>query len=189
MSPIGQGGLFLIQFIAGLIVFSLILRFLLRAAYVDWRHPIVTFIAKVTNPLCVPFNKILTLRGRWDWSALLTALVIEGVSAYLIGWLGGRDYSFLLIVIYSVTELLNQILDMMFWIIIIQAVLSWVVQGYNPNVAIFYQLAEPILRPFQRVVPPIGGLDLSPLVAILVIKLIQIVVVGSIAQIGQGLVA
>lgn len=188
MSPLSQGGLFLIQFATGLIVFLLILRFMLRAAHVDWRHPIVTFIAKVTNPLCAPINKLLTVRGRWDWSALLTALVIEAISAYLLGWLAGQSFSVLLIAIYSITEILNQLLDMMFWIIIIQAVLSWIVHGYNPNVAIFYQLAEPILRPFQKVVPPISGLDLSPIVAILVIKLIQIVVVGSIAQLGQGLV-
>lgn len=188
MSPLGQGGLFLIQFAAGLLVFILILRFMLRAAHVDWRHPIVTFIAKVTNPLCMPINKLFSVRGRWDWSALLTAVVIEVIAAYLLGFLAGKAFSFLLIMVYSITEILNQLLDMMFWIIIIQAVLSWVVQGYNPNVSIFYQLAEPILRPFQRVIPPISGLDLSPIVAILVIKLIQIVVVGSIAQFGQGLV-
>lgn len=189
MSPLGQGGLFLFQFIAGLLVFILILRFMLRAAYVDWRHPIVHFIAKVTNPLCAPVNKILPIRGRWDLNALIVALIVEGLAAFIIGWLTNRDFGLVLIAVYSITELLNQILDIMFWLIIIQAVLSWVVQGYNPNVAIFYQLAEPILRPFQKVVPPIGGLDLSPIAALLVIKLIQIVVVGSIAQLGQGLVA
>lgn len=188
MSPVGQGGLFLLQFLAGLIIFVLLLRFMLRATYVDWRHPVVTFIAKVTNPLCAPINKILPIRGRWDWSALITALVLQALFAVLVGYLTNQSFSPLLITIYSVTEILNQLLDLMFWLIIIQAVLSWISPGYNPNTAVFYQLAQPILTPFQKVIPPMGGIDLSPIVAILAIKLTQIVVVGSIAQFGQGLV-
>ncbi|MGC9385649.1 MAG: YggT family protein [Hydrogenovibrio sp.] len=188
MSPVDQGGLFLIQFLTGLVIFTLILRFFMRATYVDWRHPVVNFIAKVTNPLCAPLNMVLPKPGRWDWSALLTAMIIQAVFVILLGYLTDRSFSVGLIAISAVTEILNQMLDMMFWLIIIQVILSWVSQGYNPNTAIFYQLAEPILRPFQKLVPPIGGFDLSPIVAIVAIKLTQIVVVGSIAQFGQSLV-
>ncbi|MDX1795580.1 MAG: YggT family protein [Hydrogenovibrio sp.] len=188
MSPVGQGGLFLLQFLAGLIIFVLLLRFMLRATYVDWRHPVVTFVAKVTNPLCAPISKILPTKNRWDWSALITAFIIQALFAVLVGYLTDRSFGPILIAIYSATEVLNQLLDLMFWLIIIQAVLSWISPGYNPNTAVFYQLAQPILRPFQKVIPPIGGIDLSPIVAILAIKLTQIVVVGSIAQFGQGLV-
>jgi YggT family protein len=187
MSPVGEGGLFLIQFLAGLVIFVLILRFFMRATHVDWRHPIVNFVAKVTNPLCAPLNLVLPKPGRWDWSALLTAMIVQALFVVLLGFLTDRSFSIGLIAISSVTEILNQMLDMMFWLIIIQVVLSWVSQGYNPNTAIFYQLAEPILRPFQKVIPPIGGLDLSPIVAIIAIKLTQIIVVGSIAQLGQSL--
>ena len=77
---------------------------------------------------------------------------------------------------------------MMFWLIIIQAILSWFIQGYNPNTVIFEQLTRPILAPFQRWVPPVSGIDLSPIVAILAIKLFQIVVVGSLAGIGQQMI-
>lgn len=187
-SPIGQGGLFLIQFIVGLVIFALMLRFLLRATHADWRHPIVTFIAKVTNPLCLPFNKILPIKGRWDWSAIATAVTIQALFVIVIGMLTDRSFGIGFIAIASLTEIANQLLDMMFWLIIIQAVLSWVVQGYNPNTVIFDQLTRPILAPFQRLVPQVGGLDLSPLVAIVAIKLFQIVVVGSIAQIAQQMI-
>ena len=148
-SPIGQGGLFLIQFIVGLVIFALMLRFLLRATHADWRHPIVTFIAKVTNPLCLPFNKVLPAKGRWDWSAIATAVAIQAFFIVVIGMLTDRSFGIGFIAIASLTEIANQLLDMMFWLIIIQAVLSWVVQGYNPNTAIFDQLTRPILAPFQ----------------------------------------
>lgn len=189
MSPASQGGLFLLHFVAGLIVFVLLLRFFMRATYVDWRHPVVTFIAKITNPLVAPMNKLIPVRGRWDYAALATAFLVQVLFVWLLGWLSDREYDVGLMVIVGITEILNQMLDIMFWLIIIQVILSWVSQGYNPNTAIIDQMTSPILRPFQRIIPPIAGLDLSPIVAILAIKLVQIVVVGSIAQYGQSLVS
>ncbi|WP_028485863.1 YggT family protein [Thiomicrorhabdus chilensis] len=186
-SPVGQGGLFLFQFLIGLVIFVLMLRFLMRVAHVDWRNPIVHFVAKVTNPLCAPANKVLPSRGRWDWAAIVTALVIQGLFVWVIGLLTERDFGVAAIVLASTTEIMNQLLDMMFWLIIIQVILSWVSPGYNPNTEIFNQLTRPILTPFQRLIPPISGLDLSPIAAIVSIKLFQIVVVGSIVQVAQGL--
>ena len=187
-SPIGQGGLFLLQFITGLVIFVLMLRFLLRATYADWHHPIVKFIAKVTNPLCAPFNKILPAKGRWDWSAILTAVVIQSLFVVLIGYLSARSFSVPFILLASTTEIANQLLDMMFWLIIIQAILSWISPGYNPNTAIFDQLTQPILAPFRRFVPAMCGIDITPIVAILAIKLFQIVILGSLTQVAQQMI-
>ena len=187
-SPMGQGGLFLIQFIIGLVIFALMLRFILRATNADWRHPIVTFVAKVTNPLCAPFNKVLPAKGRWDWAAIATAIVIQALFVLLIGWLTSRSFGIPFVAIASITEVANQLLDMLFWLIIIQVILSWVSPGYNPNTEIFKQIVNPILAPFQKIIPPMGGFDLSPIIAILAIKLFQIVVVGSVAQIAQQMV-
>ena len=187
-SPAGQGGLFLLQFVVGLVIFALMLRFLLRATHADWRNPIVQFIAKVTNPLCMPANKIVGTKGRWDWGAIVTALVIQAIFVWAIGQLTGRDFGAAIIALSSITEIMNQLLDMMFWLIIIQAIMSWVAPSGNPNTEIFNQLTRPILEPFQRFIPPMGGIDLSPIAAIVAIKLVQIVVVGSIAQLAQGMI-
>jgi len=188
MSPVGQGGLFLLQFVAGMVAFILLLRFFLRATYIDWRNPIVSFVAKVTNPLCAPFSKLIPTRGRWDYSAIIAALVVQALFVVLLGFLTDKSYGLALIAVFSVTEVLNQLLDLMFWLILIQVILSWISPGNNPNTAIFNQMANPLLAPFQKAIPPIGGMDLSPIVAILAIKLTQIVVVGSISQLGQGMV-
>lgn len=183
-SPLSQGGLFLIQFLSGLVIFTLMLRFLLRATYVDWHHPIVQFVAKVTNPLCKPVNLILPMKGRWDWAAILTGMLVQALTVLLIGFLAAKSFGLGVIMIASITEVMNQLLDMLFWLIVIQVILSWVSPGYNPNTEIFRQMTQPILTPFQRILPPMGGFDFSPILAILAIKLTQIVVVGSIAQIG-----
>jgi len=186
-TPVEQGGVFLFQFISGLVIFALMLRFLMRATYVDWQNPIVSFIAKVTNPICAPVNKFLSIKGRWDWSAIITALIIQSLVVVIIGWMIGRSFGIPVIAISALTEVLNQLLDMMFWLIVIQIVFSWIDQGKNPNTAIFDDLTRPILAPFQKIIPPMGGIDLSPIAAIAAIKLIQIVVVGSIAQVGQSM--
>lgn len=187
-SPLGQGGLFLLQFLIGLVIFALMLRFLLRATHADWRHPIVTFIAKVTNPLCAPINTVIPAKGRWDVSALITAVVIQAIFVTAIGWLTDRSFGVAFISLAATTEVANQLMDMMFWLIIIQVILSWVSPGYNPNTAIFDQITRPILEPFRRMIPPIGGMDLSPIFAILAIKLFQIVIIGSIAGLAQQMI-
>jgi YggT family protein len=188
-TPVLQGGVYLFQFLSGLLIFTLIFRFLLRASYIDWHHPIVQFTAKITNPLCAPINRLFPVKGRWDWGALITAMLIQAILVIAIGLILGRDFSIPVIFISAITEVLNQILDMLFWLIVINIVLSWVGTGYNANTAIFTQLAEPILSPFQKLVPPMGGFDFSPIIAILAIKLTQIVVVGSIAQLGQSFIS
>jgi len=187
-SPIGQGGLYLLQFVIGLVIFVLMLRFLLRVTYADWHHPIVKFIAKVTNPVCAPVNKILPIKGRWDWSAILTAIVIQFLFVMLVGYLTSRSFSVPFMFLASTTEIANQLLDMIFWLIIIQAILSWISPGYNPNTALFDQLTQPILAPFRRFVPAMGGIDITPIVAILAIKLFQIVILGSITQFAQQMI-
>lgn len=184
-NPLGNGGLFLVQFVIGMVIFILMLRFLLRATHADWRHPIVNFTAKVTNPICLPVNAVIKPKGRWDYSALITAGVIQALFIVFIGWMTGKDFGALFVVLASVTEVLNQLLDMMFWLIIIQVILSWVSPQYNPNTEIFNQITNPILAPFRKFIPPIGGMDLSPIFAILAIKLAQIVVIGSIGQFAQ----
>ena len=187
-SPVDQAGLFLLQFIAGLVIFVLVLRFLIRATHTDWRNQIVMFIAKVTNPVCKPFALVFPSKGRWDWAALAAAFSVQVLFVILIGWLTNRDFGIALILLSALTEILTVLLDMVFWLIVIQIILSWLVQNHNPNLDIFRQLTAPILAPFQRMIPPMGGFDLSPIVAILVIKLAQILIVGSIAQFAQTMV-
>lgn len=188
MTPVDQAGFYLLQFIAGLVIFVLILRFLIRATYTDWRNPIVMFIAKVTNPICKPFSLVLPSKGRWDFAAVGAAFVVQVLFVLLIGWLSGRDFAIAVILISALTEVLNVLLDMMFWLIIIQVILSWLVQSHNPNLDIFHQLTTPILAPFRRLIPPVGGFDLSPIIAILAIKVSQILIVGSLAQLGQSMI-
>lgn len=178
---------FLLQVVFGLAVFLFIVRFLMRATFVDWRLPLVHMVARLTNWACAPLGRIIPTRGRWDLAALAAAFLIEMVYVLLIGAVTGRSFG-VGVVFIALAETLNVLLDTLFWLVIIAVILSWIQPGYNPNLAIFQQMAEPILRPFQRLIPPIGGLDLSPIVAIVAIKLAQILLVGPLAGFAQGFV-
>lgn len=188
MSPGLQALAFLLQVIFGLIVFVFILRFLIRATQVDWRLPIVHIVARLTNWACAPLGKVLPAKGRWDFAALGAAFIAEAVYMVLISLISGMPFSPLSVFMFALAETLNVLLDTLFWLVVIQVILSWVQPGYNPNLAIFHQLSAPILAPFQRLIPPLGGIDLSPIAAIVAIKLAQILLVGPIASMAKGMI-
>jgi YggT family protein len=72
---------------------------------------------------------------------------------------------------------LKEAFTLVFWVLIIRAIMSWVAQGYNPIAAVFDQLTEPMLRPIRKVIPPLGGLDLSILVLIIALQFVQLLIV------------
>ncbi|WP_294946206.1 YggT family protein [Sulfurivirga sp.] len=181
-----QAMLFLIQVVFGLVTFVFILRFLMRATRVDWRLPLVHITARLTNWACAPLGRLLPVKGRWDWAALAAAWLTEVAYAVAVSLLTGQHYGAAGIALFGVAETLNVLLDSLFWLIIIQAILSWVQPGYNPNLALFHQLAEPVLAPFRRFIPSIAGLDLSPIAALIAIKLAQILLVGPIANMARA---
>ena len=170
----------IIQMLAGLVIFVLLLRFLMRFAHTDWHHPITKFIAKVTNPLCVPFNKIIPVKGRWDWSALIAAFAVQALTMFFLNWLFTTGAGVAYLLLASLVNVTMHFLEMLFWLIIIQVIISWVSPGYNPNTAIIEQLTRPILAPFQRIIPPVSGLDLSPIAAIMTIFILKTLVIGII---------
>lgn len=176
-----QALVFLLQVIFGLMTFLFILRFLMRAMHVDWRLPVVHMVARLTNWACAPLGKLLPVKGRWDWAALVAAFFSQLAYVLLISLISARAYSAGAMGLFALAETLNVLLDTLFWLIIIQVILSWIQPAYNPNLVIFQQLVEPILARFRQFIPPIAGLDLSPIVAIVVIKLAQILLVGPIA--------
>lgn len=88
----------------------------------------------------------------------------------------------------AVAFLINAVLTLLFWIILIRVLMSWVSPDpYNPLVRALYQITDPILRPAQRLIPPVGGLDLSPIVVLLAIQFLKIFLVQSLHQLTYGM--
>ncbi len=165
---------FLINTLFGLYILAVMLRFLLALVRADFYNPVSQFLVKVTNPPLKPLRRVLPSIGKLDTSALLLMLALQMASLAIIALLRGAQLSPGALVIISLAELIGLFLNVLLFAILIQVVISWVNPGtYNPAVALLYSLTEPVLGPCRRLLPPMAGIDLSPLVALIAIQLVK----------------
>lgn len=166
---------FLIDTLFNLYLMVVILRLWLQLARADFYNPFSQFIVKATQPVVGPLRRVIPSIGRLDTATLVFALFVSGAKIVTLSMVFGSGFPpALAIVISSVALLISQILSIIFWILILRAILSWVSQGNNPMELVMMQLTEPFLAPIRRLIPPMGGLDLSVLIAILAIQFIRI---------------
>jgi YggT family protein len=165
---------FLISTLFGLYILAVMLRFLLALVRADFYNPLSQFLVKITSPLLIPLRRLIPSIGRVDTSALVLMLILQMTALLLIVSLRGGEFSLFGLLVLSFAELLGLFLNVMLFAILIQVIISWINPGsYNPAVAVLYSLTEPVLGPFRRLIPPVSGIDFSPLLALIAIQLIK----------------
>ncbi len=164
--------IFILRTLFDLYVLTFALRLLLQWATVDKRNPLVQFILRVTNPLVVPLRRVLPAMGRLDTATLVALIGLQLAGTALLVRLGCvGEPALWQILALAVLTIVKLGLGVFTWSIIIYVVLSWVSPGgYNPAAAIVAAVVEPVLTPFRRLIPPIGGIDLSPLFALIALQ-------------------
>lgn len=168
---------FLISTLFSLYILAIMLRFLLGAVRADFYNPASQFLVRITNPLLVPLRKIIPSVGKFDTAAVLLMIVLQIVSLVLILALRGGGIPVGAVLLTSFVELVILMINVFFFAIIIQVILSWVNPGsYNPVSALLYSLTSPILQPMQRLIPPISGIDLSPLFALIGLQFLKMLI-------------
>jgi len=173
----GQAGLFLLQVVTGLLSIALLLRFYMQAFRVSFNNQVGTFAVDLTNWLVKPLRKALP--GLWglDLASLLPAYFLQVIFTAAVVSLQGTSEAWspldlLLVLLWQgVLATLRMSIYLLIGALVIQAVLSWV-SPYSPLSQPVGQLTRPFLAPIQRVVPRIGAIDLSPLVAIVLAQLV-----------------
>lgn len=184
----GNAGIFLIQTLFGLYIGAIMLRFLLAVARADFYNPVSQFLVKVTNPPLIPLRRIIPSAMGVDLAAIVLMLILQAVELILIGAISGFGFQPVALAVFSVAELLSLLIKIYFFTILIQVVLSWVSPGvYNPVVGLLYSINEPLLGRARRILPPIHGFDLSPILVMIVLQLLNILLVAPIRDIGQAL--
>jgi len=177
---------FLINTLFSLYILTIMLRFILAAVRADFYNPVSQFLVKVTNPLLLPLRKLIPAIGKVDTSSLVLMLVLQMASFGLIALLRGGQISLGALVILSIAELVGLLLNVFLFAIFIQVILSWVNPGtYNPVVSLLYSITEPVLRPCRRLIPPMSGMDLSPLVALIAIQLAKMLLLPPLLQLAH----
>lgn len=167
---------FLVATFIDLYLIVVLLRLWMQFVKADYYNPVSQFVVKATQPIVGPLRKVLPSAGRLDTASLALAIIIGMIKAAALIWLNNIGLSVLPVVINGVLFAVSSFLSMLFWILIIRAILSWFSQGYNPMEAMLHQLTEPLLAPVRRVIPPIGGLDLSVLIVIIALQFLRILI-------------
>lgn len=183
-SQLGSAGLMLVNTLINIYLFLLMLRFLLQASRADYYNPLSQSVVKVTQPVVKPLQGFLRPVGRFDLATLGAGFIIKAVSIIAIVQiaigvmppLGG-------VAIASLAALASAILKIYFFALIGMIILSWVApQASHPGAILIFQLVEPIMAPVRKVIPPLGMIDLSPIVVFIAINLIDGIVVGSLTR-------
>lgn len=178
-SNISSAIVFVINALTSLYLLVLLLRFWLPWLRADFRNPLAQGILKLTSPLVVPLRRIVPPVGRLDTATVLVAFIIQYLTVLLLLLILGQSAGIAPIALTSVVKLVVLSINLFVYAIFIRIILSWLAQGaYNPATAIITTLTEPVLRPFRRIVPPLGGFDISPIFAIILLLAATIVVNG-----------
>jgi YggT family protein len=184
MQQLPAAGIYLVQTVVSFYTIIVLLRFLLQLARADFYNPISQFAVKVTAPILNPMRRIIPGWGGVDVSSLILILALQvSQLVAVILMLGYGLPNVALLVAWSAVGVLGLVLNFFFWAILIQVILSWVApQSQNPAVALIYQITDPIMAPARKLVPPMGGMDFSPIITFMLIQLAKILVVGSLVQ-------
>lgn len=178
---------FLIDTLFGLYILAVMLRFLLAAVRADFYNPVSQFLVRITNPPLRPLRRLIPSVGKLDTGALVLMLLLQMLALILILLLRGAPLSLPAVFVWSLAELLRLALNVYLVSIFIQVILSWVNPGsYNPVISLLYSLNEPLLRPCRQLLPPLGGLDLSPLIALIAIQLAKMLLLPPLLHLAAG---
>ncbi|HEK2501794.1 YggT family protein [Pseudomonas aeruginosa] len=184
MIGLNTAAIYTLQTLGSLYLLIVLLRFILQLVRADFYNPLSQFIVRATKPLLNPLRRIIPGFGGIDLASLVLAILIQLVLMILILMLMGYGVGgfIMQLLIWSIIAVTSLFLKVFFFALIISVILSWVAPGsYNPGAQLVNQICEPLLMPFRKLLPNLGGLDLSPIFAFLALKLIDMLVINNLA--------
>jgi len=168
----------IIDTVASLYLMIILIRFILQLSRADFYNPISQFVVKATNPLLIPLRRIVPGFGGIDVASLVLAVLFQVLVLVLkIAVLTQGIPDLITILLMSAVLVLGVLLKIYFWALLIMIVASWIAPGSgHPALLLINQITEPLMKPFRNLLPPMGGLDLSPILVFLVLQVLMTVV-------------
>ncbi len=164
----------LLDVATGLIGGACLLRMYMQEQRVPFGNPLGRMVFALTNWLVLPLRRLIPAAGRWDTASLVGALLLELAQYGLLWLLAGAQGAAGVVPVLALFGLVRLIISGLTGLIIVYAVLSWV-QTHSPLVDMIGRLCEPPLRPLRRIIPLVGGMDLSPLALLVLLQVLAIV--------------
>jgi len=190
LAGMNDGLTFLLQMTVDLYVLMLILRAILQYRRAPYSNPICQAIIKLTDPVVKPFQKLIPGYKGIDLAIIVLIFVIEIIKLYaLVGLKAGAFANPLGVGLWAVGGLINQTINVFFYSLVVRVILSWVSPtASHPVIDILYIVTEPLMSLSRRYIPPLSGIDFSPLAIIILLKLVAIMVANPILSAGMRLI-
>ncbi|MEO1080761.1 MAG: YggT family protein [Pseudomonadota bacterium] len=186
MNAINEISLYLVQTAIGIYLLIMLMRFVLQLVLADFYNPISQFLVRATNPLVLPLRRILPARGRIDAASLLLAIVIQLIGIVAVLAMNGLSLpSASVLLAWSVVAVAGLLVKIYFFALLGMIILSWIAPGSaNPAAYLMYQITEPVMAPFRRILPAMGGIDFSPILVFILINVVSIALRNVAAGLG-----
>ena len=185
---VGNAATFLVETLLGIYILIVMLRLLLQWARADFYNPLSQFIVRATRPALAPMHRALPAVGGIDLACVVLLIVLQFAELWVVTGLLGHRVAAAALLVLSVAEIVQLAIYVFLFSILIQVIMSWInPSSYNPLLSVLYSLNEPLLAPARRIIPPFGGLDLSPIVVMVALQLVAILLVGPLRQLAGTL--
>jgi YggT family protein len=164
-----------IQFIFSILSFLFVARFLLQACRVDFYNPISQGFIQVTDPILKPLRLAIPGFRNLDIAAFLAAMVMEILLVVILSNILGQSYGTVFqVIVYGFLQVLLLIIRIFWWSILIVIIASFIAPGsYHPALGLMQQITEPLMAPARKLLPPMGGLDFSPILVFLLLGVLE----------------
>ena len=175
--------IFLIDTLFSLYILAIVLRFLFQWTRADFYNPISQFLVKITHPPLKIIRRFVPSVGKIDTSSIVLALALQMFADFTIIALKGVMVSITALIILSFAQLLSLLINVFIFAVFARAILSWFDPGnYNSANSLLQSLTEPLLTMCRKVIPDLGGIDLSPLLALVVLQLAKMMLLPPLNQ-------
>ena len=186
MSGFTTVGFFLFSLFFSLLTFVLWARFILRYFRVSALHPLSLSISSFTDPIVKPISGLFkssnTRANRYDWACFSMIIIVELLKLSTLSWLVfGSIPSGAILLLWTLADVIIQPCNLLFYAILIRVIMSWVNPHWrNPLADILVLVTEPVLSKTKRAIPVISGIDFSPFVVLIILKVITLFIGASI---------
>jgi YggT family protein len=187
MGVFGEIFNYLVQTVLGLFQFAVLLRLMLQLTRADFYNPVSQFVVRITSPVLLPLRKLIPAIGRVDTASVVLALGVQMLSIMVsLAIMGYRPTNLVALLLWSLIGVASLVVNLFFFAILGLIIFSWIApNSYHPALALLHQLTEPVMGPFRRLLPAIGGLDLSPILVFVVINFLEKLLTAMAIQVGM----
>jgi len=188
MGYFANAGQIVIQFVFGALIALIVLRVLLQWVRANFYNPICQFLYKATNPVLMPLRKVIPAWRNLDIAGITLAWLATALKLVLLYATVGQTLGVLGLAVLALADLVDFLLLLYIVLVLVRVVISFVgADSYHPVVPLVMQLTEPVMKPFRRLIPNVGGLDFSPMVVLLVLTLARVLIAKPLLDLGLRL--